>query len=152
MQPFPRTAAPPLILVVDDEPMMRRLVRRLLPPWCAMLESDSVDGAIRHLVGSPVAGVISDVHMPGGNAVELFEWMRERRPALAARVVFMSGDAGSSEAQALIDRGCAVIAKACGRELCEAILAAVPPDDEGLDARASGVVCIDRDAEHDVDR
>jgi hypothetical protein len=56
------------------------------------------------------------------------------------------------EAQALIDRGCAVIAKACGRELREAILAAVPPDDQGLDARASGVVCIERDAEHDIDR
>lgn len=152
MQASPRAAAPPLILVVDDERMMRRLVRRLLPPWCTMLESDSVDGAIEHLMASPVAGVISDVHMPGGNAIELFEWMREHRPSLAARVVFMSGDAGSSEAQALLDQGCAVIAKSSGRELREAILAALPPDESGRDARASGVICIERDAEHDVDR
>ncbi len=56
--------------------------------------------------------VILDVAMPGLDGIETFYCIREASPAAAARVVFLTGLAGSGPVRARIDR--AVADGACG--------------------------------------
>ena len=79
------------VLVVDDEPALRRLLVRLLE-GNDVREADSVARA-RHLITeSPGFDVIlCDLMMPDVLGTELHRWLVETNPALADRVVFLSG-------------------------------------------------------------
>jgi two-component system NtrC family sensor kinase len=41
--------------------------------------------------------IISDVRMPGMNGFDLFDWVAQNRPHLAAHFLFITGDAGNAE-------------------------------------------------------
>ncbi|MFA6546942.1 MAG: ATP-binding protein [Limisphaerales bacterium] len=85
------------VLIVDDEDtiavMLRSVIRRKLgcpAEWVA-------DGqtAIERLQSDSYDIVISDVRMPQVSGFDLFRWVREHRPELASRFLFITGDAGS---------------------------------------------------------
>ena len=131
--PLELPPSPLAVLIVDDDPMFRRLVRRLMPTRCDFVECASIAEAVEQLVTARVGGVICDVHMPGGNGVELLEWLESHRPDLLPRTVFMSGDADSDDARRLTQRSVPVVPKTSARTLREGLVAAVPParDDGG---------------------
>lgn len=71
------------VLIVDDEPLNRELLRRLLGPQYALSEAADVTEAIEVLEsgeGEPVRLILCDYLMPGMNGAELAGIVRERWP------------------------------------------------------------------------
>lgn len=92
------TDATPSILVVDDEPHLRRLQARILGRIDARVRlAGSVGEARQLLLQHHVDLIISDIRMPGESGLELFEWIQKERPELTDRLLFVSGDIGAHE-------------------------------------------------------
>ena len=92
-------SAPPRalhVLVVDDEAAIRGLLTNLLRRrGHSVLEAREGEEAM-HLIEDEVLRidvVVSDIRMPGLDGRRLLELLRERRPELARRLVFITGDA-----------------------------------------------------------
>jgi DNA-binding response OmpR family regulator len=80
-----------MVMVVDDEPMIRRLVASALSTsgYC-VVDAASPQQAIRMLDSHPgLALLVTDVVMPEVDGCKLAEQMRLRMPGL--KVLFMSG-------------------------------------------------------------
>jgi len=123
------------VLLVEDEPEVRRLVERLLTmhgysvvaaPGPAEALAAARDGA------APIDVLVTDVVMPGMNGRELARALATR--LLGLRVLYMSGytDAGVAQ-QGLIEGGTAFLSKpftpdALARKLREVLDAPGNPD------------------------
>ncbi len=88
LEPTQRLAT---ILVVDDEPSMRRMIRSMLAGEYVTLEADGADEAIVTATefGVPFELLLTDVVLPVSNGVVLSKLLRER--GLAKTTLFMSG-------------------------------------------------------------
>ena len=87
------TAAPPRVLIVDDEAPIRSLVTEILQnSGYSVVAAASAEQALAVLEGDGVDLVVTDLRMPGTSGEELFARVRERWPQLARRTVLMSGD------------------------------------------------------------
>ncbi|MDO8688968.1 MAG: response regulator, partial [Dehalococcoidia bacterium] len=81
------------ILVVDDEPTARRLVRRTLSfEGYRCDEADSAENALRKLLEEPTGLVVLDVRMPGKNGDELLPEIRAKHPDTAVIMVTATVD------------------------------------------------------------
>jgi DNA-binding NtrC family response regulator len=102
------------VLYVDDEPAIRRLVRRWFEKrGVTIITADSAEEARRMFAEHDVAGAFIDVWLGKETGFDLYAWIAEHRPQLRDRVVFITGDvdarvANGAQLQAL---GRAVIAK-----------------------------------------
>jgi signal transduction histidine kinase/CheY-like chemotaxis protein len=98
---------PPVVLVVEDEASVLRLVRRVLEgEGMVVLSAQDAEEAL--LLTSQHGGVIdlllTDVVMPGQNGIELARRVEKERPG--TRVLFMSGYADHAAVQRdIIDAG-----------------------------------------------
>lgn len=89
--------ARPLVLVVDDEDMIRSLVRSVLETGGYRVEeADCGREAIERMDDGldPVDLLITDVRMPGLTGPELAKTMRAKRPDLP--IIYISGYSGES--------------------------------------------------------
>ena len=122
------------VLVVDDEPLNRDLMCRLLSRSYELSDAGSVHEALMLLTGDgpQVDIIICDQLMPGGNGTDLAVEVRERWPEI--HFILVTGFDGEpevvgAERDGLID---AVVLKpwrsAKLRELIAATLAAASPD------------------------
>jgi signal transduction histidine kinase len=105
-----RDSGPPLkahylrILVVDDEPMARRMLARTLRGH-AVVAVASVDEALATLGAVPPFDLIlCDVMMPERTGLEMHAEVTRRWPELLARLVFMSGGAFTPALQAFLEQ------------------------------------------------
>jgi PAS domain S-box-containing protein len=86
------------LLVVDDEPDARGLLRRVLEESGATVElAESADAALRSLAGGPPDVLVSDIGMPGKDGYQLIREARkvagcERLPAVALTAFARSTD------------------------------------------------------------
>lgn len=80
------------VLVVDDEPLVRRSMSRMLTAsGHTVLDAESGDAALVKLAAQRVDVVLMDVDMPGRTGVQTLQEIRAN-PALASiPVVLMSG-------------------------------------------------------------
>jgi two-component system NtrC family sensor kinase len=93
------------ILVVDDEPHILHYMRATLEAWGHRVETAS-DGA-EALAMARRGGhdlIITDVRMPRLGGREFYERLAGEHPAVAARVVFATGDAVRDDTMAFIER------------------------------------------------
>lgn len=82
------------VLVIDDEPMIRALVARLLTSHYEVTSEDSVRGALARLNESPDYQVIlCDLMMPGESGMDFFAVLRRLYPDLVKRTAFITGGA-----------------------------------------------------------
>lgn len=81
------------VLIVDDEPSVRRALRRLLErAGMAVEESASASAALALLGGKPgIDAVVCDVLMPEMNGLEFYDLLLTRAPHLRHRTVFLTG-------------------------------------------------------------
>jgi CheY-like chemotaxis protein len=89
------------ILLVDDEPLVRRSVGRLLARTHNVLQAGSGEDALELLVEQPEVDVIlTDIMMPGIGGVGLYRCLPL---ALRTRVILMTGAFNSEPVEQLIE-------------------------------------------------
>jgi DNA-binding NtrC family response regulator len=94
----------PSILVVDDEPNIRRALRMVLEPeGYAVLEAESAEKALEVLAAEPVDLGVFDIRLPGMDGLTLLSRARELWRDLP--VVVISGHADTSDVVDAIKRG-----------------------------------------------
>jgi CheY-like chemotaxis protein len=86
------TAGVPLVLFVDDEPLILRAVTRMMRKTSHQTaQADSLANAIAILEREPVACVVSDFRMPNANGLEVLEATMRLRPSCGR--LLMTGQA-----------------------------------------------------------
>jgi CheY-like chemotaxis protein len=95
---LPRPAPGARVLVVEDEPHVRRLIQTVLSSrfGCHVDTASHGVEAFELLAVQRYALVVSDVRMPTMNGTELYLWLREAQPLTARRFVFVTGYPGES--------------------------------------------------------
>ena len=100
-----RAALPPMVLIVEDE----TLISRLIADWLnergfAVHEAASGDEALAYIdQGGPVDVMFTDVNLPGSlSGAELAAEVRARRPELP--IVYASGRYSAGEIAPLVSR------------------------------------------------
>ncbi len=86
------------LLVVDDEPLVIRSVKRMVGPRAKVIQASGAWQAISLLrEGLQVDCVVSDMVMPEGSGIALLSWIRDNRPELRDRFCFMTGMAPADD-------------------------------------------------------
>jgi len=81
------------ILVVDDELMVRQFVSQILLQEGHEVEVvDSAEVALEQVNSKEYQAIMLDIKMPGMSGIELYQHFQKISPALADRVVFITGD------------------------------------------------------------
>ena len=92
------------ILVVDDEPEIRRGLNRILgKKHDVALSTNGAEALQRFVAGERYDVVLCDVLMPEMTGIELSEELERRFPEQSDRVVFMTGGATSEPARIFIE-------------------------------------------------
>lgn len=95
----------PTILVIDDEPTIRKTVGRLLErSGYRVSTAASGDEALALVRNQHFDAAICDLHMAGMSGVELCEQIWLAAPALAGRLVVSSGDLTGDGVDELVER------------------------------------------------
>jgi DNA-binding NtrC family response regulator len=82
------------VLVIDDDPILSRTLRRALKPHDVQTASSASEAEILMLDPAYAPDlVICDIFLPGANGNVLHERMLAQRPDIAARFVFVTGGA-----------------------------------------------------------
>jgi two-component system NtrC family sensor kinase len=100
----PVPAAQARVLAVDDEPEIADLLRELLEAAgheVVVAETGAV--ALALLDEARFDAVVSDLHMPDVDGATLWREIKARRPALARRVLFVTGDTLSPIVRQFLD-------------------------------------------------
>lgn len=91
------------ILVVDDEPLILAVVKRVLQKDHALeLEPSPVRALERIVQGERFDLVLCDLTMPDLSGPELYARVQEHDPAQAGRMVFLTGGAFTEDAQSFL--------------------------------------------------
>ena len=92
------------VLVIDDEPMIRTLVGKLLSSDYEVTCADGVRAALSHLNQSPDFSVIlCDLMMPGESGMDLFAVARRLYPDLVKRIGFITGGAVTPDTRRFLE-------------------------------------------------
>jgi signal transduction histidine kinase len=110
-RPAPRGSR--TILVVDDEEVIVELLHEVLEAVGHKVETArSGRQALDKILSDGFDAVISDLKMPGLDGVGLYEEVCSRRPEMARRFVFSTGDLGSAATQEFFRKtGCPYLMK-----------------------------------------
>jgi CheY-like chemotaxis protein len=94
------------VLIIDDEPAVVRLLTIVLGQDYDVIGLTDARAALRRLVeGDAFDVVLTDVNMPELSGIELAMRMREHRPELGARIVFMTGGIFDTEVRRALSGG-----------------------------------------------
>ncbi len=100
------TSMPPRrarVLVIDDERMLRKAVRRVLEPTHEVVEAQDGAEGLEILAHGPAFDVvICDLMMPGVDGVGVHESLSRSDPKLLERFVFVTGGAFTTRARSFI--------------------------------------------------
>jgi PAS domain S-box-containing protein len=84
----------PKVLVIDDEPMIRSLVTRVLSSYFQVTSADGVRAALAALNESQeYEAILCDLMMPSESGMDFFAVLRRLYPQLVRRVAFITGGA-----------------------------------------------------------
>lgn len=100
----PKPALPPVrrgrILIIDDDPLVGKIIARVLQPdHDAVIATDSRAALERLLGGEHFDAVLCDLMMPGLSGMDVHQRLSAIRPTMLARFIFMTGGAVNAAAQ-----------------------------------------------------
>ena len=99
--PLPR---PLSVLVIDDEPHILHYMSATLATWGhEAVIADDGDAGLELAVAGDFDLIITDLRMPRLGGREFFEALRQRRPELASRVYFSTGDTVRGDTLAFLE-------------------------------------------------
>ncbi len=110
--PMGRGIPPPVVLVVEDEAIIRMILTdELEDAGFAVVEADSADAAVVVFAGRrDIGAVVTDVRMPGSmDGLGLARWMREHTPTVP--IIITSGFVAVSDAAGINPAIARVVAK-----------------------------------------
>jgi len=93
------------ILVVEDEPAINAICRRVLTG-----EGFEVDIAVHGKVAQDMIEekqynlCLIDIRLPAMTGKELYQWLKEKHPQLASRVIFTTGDSMGGDTQIFLEQ------------------------------------------------
>ncbi len=103
--PVPAETPRARVLVVEDEPALRRSYRRVLGEDFEIVEAGNADDALGILAADPAFDVVlCDLHMPGRSGAALYLEVEARWPKLAGAFLFITGGAFSEETREMASR------------------------------------------------
>jgi CheY-like chemotaxis protein len=86
------------VLIVDDEPAIRNIVARIISSKGHQTQTVSNGkAALAKLAKNGYDLLIADLKMSGLDGIELYETLKKKRPDMANRTVFITGDTMSEE-------------------------------------------------------
>ncbi len=93
------------ILVVDDESFLLECLVDAIGSWgCEVTPCSLAAEAIQKLQGGSYDLIVSDIRMPGLSGIQLFDWIQAQQPAMAARILFTTGDSFDPDTRAFLER------------------------------------------------
>jgi PAS domain S-box-containing protein len=105
-EPAPPRSGRARILIVDDEPLLRNLVVRVLEPEHRVIAFGAARDALAHIeTGARVDVVLCDLMMPEMTGMDLHEALLERAPEVARRVLFLTGGVFTERAHRFLAGG-----------------------------------------------
>jgi PAS domain S-box-containing protein len=94
----------PRVLVIDDEPMIRTLVTRVLSGYFQVTSADGVRAALAALnEQSNFDAILCDLMMPGESGMDFFAVVRRLYPDLVNRIAFITGGAVTPDTSKFLD-------------------------------------------------
>lgn len=120
--------ARPLVLVIDDEPMVQRILEMLVRSLGYEVDvATDAEEALPLLVYRDYSAVLCDLMMPGMVGTDLYWACRARRPEMSRRFIFITGSMGMEDAYRMVAAtGQPCLPKPCRvGELQEALSSAV---------------------------
>lgn len=88
-----RLKAAQTILVVDDDPQIRKTLQRQLTALDTLiLTAESADEAIQRLGEHQISVLVTDQHMPGTTGTELLDWAKINSPATVRVMITADAD------------------------------------------------------------
>lgn len=92
------------ILIVEDEPVIGEVCRRILAG-----EAFEVDIAVNGSVAQGMLGekdydlILTDIRMPEVGGKQLYQWISDKYPGLAKRVIFITGDVMGGDTHSFLE-------------------------------------------------
>jgi len=114
----------PLLIIEDESPIQEFLRTALERNGYSVVIAASGTEGLQILQEQEFSAVVSDMRTPGGvNGADVHEWLRINRPALAHRLLFITGDIVNEETVEILNKtGVPCIEKPFRvRELIEAV-------------------------------
>jgi signal transduction histidine kinase/CheY-like chemotaxis protein len=102
IEPVAPALPPSRILIIDDDALVARSLARMLRGHELVLAGDG-ESALWECLSRDFDFILCDLMMPRLDGAGFYTALREHRPRLAARVVFMTGGAFTSETRAFLD-------------------------------------------------
>ena len=88
------------VLVVDDEPNVLALLKNVMTQnGYEVVTATNGQEALERIAARSYDVILSDMRMPGMDGRKFFEIVRKQNPALAHRIVFVTGDTVSPDTQ-----------------------------------------------------
>lgn len=95
-------AAPPWVLVIDDDVMIGALIARTLTGYRVTTVTQAPQALARLDEGARPDLILCDLMMPGMSGWDLDRHLTERHPELRARMFYMTGGGFNPEAEAFL--------------------------------------------------
>lgn len=92
------------VLVIDDEPMLRGVIRRMLASEHTIEETSDAGDALRRMAaGEQFDVILSDLMMPGMTGMQLHAEVAKLDPDQAGKIIFMTGGAFTDRAREFLE-------------------------------------------------
>lgn len=101
--PPPATARRGRVLVIDDDPLITRAVRRTLAAHDVVATQRAQEALAKLEAGEDFDVILCDLMMPEVTGMDLHAALSRSRPELASRMVFVSGGAFTVRAREFLD-------------------------------------------------
>ncbi len=91
-------------LVVDDESFLLECLCDALGAWGVQAVSCARgEEAVQQMQAGAFDFIVSDIRMPGLSGMDLFDWVKEHRPAMVRRILFTTGDAFDAQTRQFLE-------------------------------------------------
>jgi signal transduction histidine kinase len=102
--PLPRRSRRARVMLIDDDPGVLMVAKRLLEQSYETEALRDARGALTMLAGGPrIDVIVCDLMMPDMSGMDLHAEIAKRSPAMADRMLFMTGGAFTPEASVFLD-------------------------------------------------
>ncbi len=91
------------LLVIDDDPVVRESLSRMLSQAFVVETARGVEDARRTVSGSHFDAILCDVMMDEGGGEAFYTWLQRERPKAAARVIFVTGGVTGEASRRFLD-------------------------------------------------